>query len=112
MKHNLREIKIKSKIMNAKQFIIDRHGEPKTEAHQQEVEAYAELMEEYVEELAKAGQVDALVNRQNRFVIEPTQQDNGWTYWVWEGDPFDRELVCRFSSLEEAKEWITYKVGG
>ena len=67
---------------------------------------------EKIEQRLQAGQVDAIVNRQNRFVIEPTQQDNGWTYWVWEGDTFDRELVCRFSTLEEAKEWIAYKVGG
>jgi hypothetical protein len=56
--------------MNAKQFIIDSHGEPKTEAHKQEVEAYAQLMEEYVEELAKAGQVDAIVNRLPRVRTE------------------------------------------
>jgi len=50
--------------MDAKQFIIEQHGEPKKEKHQQEVDAYAEMMEDYARlkvDEAKAGQHETIV---------------------------------------------------
>lgn len=61
---------------------------------------------------AIAGQVDAIVNRQNRFIIEDASDSNGCVYFILEGDPFERNYTKRFNSLIEAKVWIAFKIGG